>query len=285
MKVLVHSNKNKDKDFIQTKEIINYLNSKQIEVVVSEEMFEDFNDSNITIFNPEETDQIKFVLVLGGDGSFLRAARQYYKYHLPFLGLNLGRVGYLTECDMNNAYEMIDMVLNKQYKIKEMALLDVQIISEQGFKKYVGFNEVLIHRGAYLKMMKLNVKVKDRFLDAFYADGVIVSTTMGSSAYNLSAGGPFILDNAKCFAITTICSQSGLVPPVIVNDEDLIEITAQTKHDQKYVVVVDGKHQVEVKNGTSVFISKSNETLPLITFNNESKRVNHITKAFNGYIY
>ena len=285
MKVLIHSNKNKDQDFLKTKEIINYLKSKQIEVVVSEEMFEDFNDSNITIFNPEETDQIKFVLVLGGDGSFLRAARQYYKYHLPFLGLNLGRVGYLTECDMNNAYEMIDMVLNKQYKIKEMALLDVQIISEQGFKKYVGFNEVLIHRGAYLKMMKLNVKVKDRFLDAFYADGVIVSTTMGSSAYNLSAGGPFILDNAKCFAITTICSQSGLVPPVIVNDEDLIEITAQTKHDQKYVVVVDGKHQVEVKNGTSVFISKSNETLPLITFNNESKRVNHITKAFNGYIY
>ena len=119
MKVLVHSNKNKDKEFIQTKEIINYLKSKQIEVVVSEEMFEDFNDSNITIFNPEETDQIKFVLVLGGDGSFLRAARQYYKYHLPFLGLNLGRVGYLTECDMNNAYEMIDMVLNKQYKIKD----------------------------------------------------------------------------------------------------------------------------------------------------------------------
>ena len=166
-----------------------------------------------------------------------------------------------------------------------MALLDVQIISEQGFKKYVAFNEVLIHRGAYLKMMKIDVKIKDRFLDAFYADGVIVSTTMGSSAYNLSAGGPFILDNAKCFAITTICPQSGIVPPVIVNDEDLIEVTAQTKHDQKYQVVVDGKHLVEVKNGTSVFISKSNESLSLITFNNESKRVNHITKAFNGYIY
>lgn len=285
MKVLIHSNKNKDNDFLKTKEIINYLISKDIEVVISEEMLEDFTDSNISCFDPEETDQIKFVLVLGGDGSFLRAARQYYKYHFPFLGLNLGRVGYLTECDMSNAYEMIDMVINKQYKIKEMSLLDVQIISEQGFKKYVGFNEVLIHRGAYLKMMKLNVKVKDKFLDAFYADGVIVSTTMGSSAYNLSAGGPFILDNAKCFALTTICPQSGIVPSVIVNDDDLIEITAQTKHDYKYVVVVDGKHQVEVKNGTSVFISKSNETLSLITFNTESKRVNHITKAFNGYIY
>lgn len=285
MKVLIHSNKNKDNDFLKTKEIINYLISKEIEVVVSEEMYEDFKDTNISCFNHEEIDQIKFVLVLGGDGSFLRAARQYYKYHFPFLGLNLGRVGYLTECDMSNAYEMIDKVINKQYKVKEMALLDVQVISEQGFKKYVAFNEVLIHRGSYLKMMKLDVKVKDKFLDAFYADGVIVSTTMGSSAYNLSAGGPFMLDNAKCFAITTICPQSGIVPPVIVNDEDLIEINAQTKHDQKYQVVIDGKHLVEVKNGTSVFISKSNETLPVIAFNNESKRVNHITKAFNGYIY
>ncbi len=284
MKVLLHSNKNKDKDFEKTKEIAQYLISKNIEVIVSEEMYEDFNNLNILSFTEEEALNINFVIVLGGDGSFLRSAKLYYKYHFPFLGLNLGRVGYLTEGDMSNAYQIIDKVLNKQYSIKEMSLLDVQIISNQGFKKYVGFNEVLIHRGSYLKMMKINVKVKELYLDAFYADGVLVSTTMGSSAYNLSAGGPLLLDNAKCFAITAICSQSGIVPPVVVNDEDLIEITASTKHDQKYVIVIDGKTQVDVSNGTSVFISKSNEQLQLITFGNETKHINHITKSFNGYI-
>ena len=284
MKVLLHSNRNKDKDFEKTIDIIKYLLSKDVEVVVAKEMYEDFKDLDVIYFNEEEIKDIAFLIVLGGDGSFLRAAHIYYKYHFPFLGLNLGRVGYLTQSDVSNAYQIIDKVLDKQYTKKEMALLDVQIISDQGFKKLVAFNEVLIHRGQYLKMMKINVKVKEQFLDEFYADGVLVSTCMGSSAYNLSAGGPLLLDNAKCFAITSICSQSGLMPPVVVNDEDLIEIAATTKHDQKYQIVIDGKTQIEGNNSTNVFISKSKDTLQLISVNIENKKIDHIRKAFNGYI-
>lgn len=284
MKVLIYSNKNKDKDFLKTKEIINYLISKEVEVVVSEEMSVDFEDLNISIFNKEETEQIKFILVLGGDGTFLAAAHKYYEYHIPYLGLNLGRVGYLTECNMNDCYQIIDKVLDNRYKINPKSLLEVKIVSEQGYEKMVAFNEVLIHRGHYIKMVKIDMKIKDQFMDSFYADGVLVSTSMGSSAYNLSAGGPLLLENVNCFVITAICSQSGIMPSVVFDAEDQVEITSYTKDEQKYLVVVDGKDQIEVPSGTKVFVRKASEVLQVISTEIENKKINHITKAFNGYI-
>ena len=284
MKILLYSNINKDKEFLNTKEIAKYLLSKNVEVIISEEMKDYFDELEVSLFDKTTAKNIDLLIVLGGDGTFLSASHKYYKYHIPYLGLNLGRVGYLTECDMNECYKIIDKDLSNQYKVKTKTILEVQVVSDQGYEKMVAFNEVLVHRGSYMKMLKIDMKVHEQFMDQFYADGVLVSTSMGSSAYNLSAGGPLLLDNVNCFVITSICSQSGIMPSVVISDEDQVEIAAYTKEDYKYVVIVDGKGQVEVSNGTKVFIRKSTEELRILSTESENKRINHITKAFNGYI-
>lgn len=283
MKILLYSNIAKDNLFIKTKEITNYLISKNVDVVVDKEMYSYFYGLNVNQFNPMITD-INLLIVLGGDGTFLSAAHTYYQYHIPYLGLNLGRVGYLTECDMESCYQIIDKVLTNNYKVNIKSLLEVKIVNENGFQKMIAFNETLVHRGNYMKMLKIDMKVQEQFMDTFYADGVLVSTSMGSSAYNLSAGGPLLLDNVRGFVITAICSQSGIMPSVVIDDEDQVEICAYTKEEQKYVVVVDGKSQIEVTNGTKIFINKSNETIQIVSTDIENRKINHITKAFNGYI-
>lgn len=283
MKILLYSNIAKDSLFINTKEIANYLISKDVDVVVDKEMYSYFDGINVIPFSPAIVD-INLLIVLGGDGTFLSAAHNYYKYHIPYLGLNLGRVGYLTECDITSCYQIIDKVLSNNYKVNTKSLLEVKIVNEDGFQKMVAFNEALVHRGNYMKMLKIDMKVQEQFMDTFYADGVLISTSMGSSAYNLSAGGPLLLENVKGFVITAICSQSGIMPSVVIDDEDQVEISAYTKDEKKYVVIVDGKNQIEVTNGTKIFINKSNEVIQIVSTDLKNKKINHITKAFNGYI-
>lgn len=284
MRILLYTNKTIDTNYEITREIANYLVEKNVEIVISKEMEVFFSDINYKIFEPEMSEKINLLIVLGGDGTFLSAAHDYYKYNIPYLGLNLGRVGYLTECDRQNCYNIIDKVLDNRFKVESKPLLSIKVVSEKGYEKMIGFNEVMVHRGSYMKMLKIDMKVKEQFMDTFYADGVLVSTSMGSSAYNLSAGGPLILDNVNCFVITSICSQSGIMPSVVFNADDQVEIAAFTKEEGNYVVVVDGRDQLEVANGTKVFVKKSSEVLHIVSTETENKTINHITKAFNGYI-
>lgn len=284
MKVLLYSNKNIDANYEKTKTFLSYLLDKNVEVVVPKEDLDSFLDFNVLPFDEETSNTIDILIVLGGDGTFLSAANEYYKYNIPYLGLNIGRVGYLTEGNMDGSYKIIDKVLNNRYKVESRPLLSVKVISEKGYNQMIAFNEVMVHRGQYMKMLKIDMKVKEQFMDAFYADGVLVSTSMGSSAYNLSAGGPLLLENVNCFVITAICSQSGIMPSVVFNADDHVEISAFTKEEGKYVVVVDGREQIEVTNGTKIFVKKSSETLNIVSTEIENKSINHITKAFNGYI-
>lgn len=284
MRILLYTNKTIDINYEITKEIANYLIDKDVDIVITKEMEDFFNDLNHEVFEPEMREKINLLIVLGGDGTFLSAAHEFYKYHIPYLGLNLGRVGYLSECDRQNCYNIIDKVLDNRFRVESKPLLSIKVVSDKGYEKMIGFNEVMVHRGSYMKMLKIDMKVKEQFMDTFYADGVLVSTSMGSSAYNLSAGGPLLLDNANCFVITSICSQSGIMPSVVINADDQVEISAYTKEEGKYVVVVDGRDQLEVTNGTKVFVKKSSEILHMVSTETENKTINHITKAFNGYI-
>ena len=112
MKVLLYSNKNIDANYEKTKTFLSYLLDKNVEVVVPKEDLDSFLDFNVLPFDEETSNTIDILIVLGGDGTFLSAANEYYKYHIPYLGLNIGRVGYLTEGNMDGSYKIIDKVSN-----------------------------------------------------------------------------------------------------------------------------------------------------------------------------
>lgn len=283
MKVLLYSNNKIDPNYDFTKQIALYLQNNNEEVVILKEMESFFTDINFITFEPEMSEKIKLLFVIGDDGTFLSAAHDFYKYNIPYLMLNNEKNEALEENNINNCYKIIDKVLDNRFKVESKPILSVKVVSDKGYEKILGFNEVLVHRGQYIKKLKIDMKIENHFKDSFLADGVLVSTNMGSSAYNLSAGGPLLLNNANCFVITSICTQSGIIPSIVYNADDQVEITAFAKDEKKYVVVVDGRDQIDAANGTKVFVKKSSEVLHIVTTETENKTINHITKSFNGY--
>ena len=139
MKILLYANKNIDNNYVITKEIANYLVEKNAEIVISKEMEPFFSEFNYIVFEPEISEKINLLIVLGGDGTFLSAAHDFYKYHIPYLGLNLGRVGYLTEGDRQNCYNIIDKVLENRFKVESKPLLSIKVVSDKGYENMIGF--------------------------------------------------------------------------------------------------------------------------------------------------
>lgn len=282
MKVLICSNLGKDKDFNKTKEIIDYLNNKNCDVVVAENMINSF--PSYQVFNENIAKEIDVMIILGGDGTFLSAAHRYYQYQIPCIGINLGRVGYLTECDVCDSMDVLDKIVNKEYDVKKKRLLQVKFFNNGRMRKVTAFNEIVIHRGASQKMIKLNIKIDDYYMNSFYADGLLIATSLGSSAYNLSARGPLVLGNAPCFVITPICPQSGIMPSFVVADTDYSEINVLCKNREDYSLSIDGKGQYLMPSGSTIYVTKSQAALLVINVKGKSKKLDHINKMFSGYI-
>ena len=282
MKILICSNLGKDKAFNKSKEIIDYLNTKKCDIVVADNMIDSF--PSYQVFSENIAKEIDVMIILGGDGTFLSAAHRYYQFQIPCIGINLGRVGYLTECDVCDSMDVLDKIINKEYDIKKKRLLQVKFFNNGRMRKVTAFNEIVIHRGASQKMIKLNIKIDDYYMNSFYADGLLIATSLGSSAYNLSARGPLVLGNAPCFVITPICPQSGIMPSFVVADTDYSEINVLCKNREDYSLSIDGKGQYLMPSGSTIYVTKAQASLLVINVKGKSKKIENINKMFSGYI-
>ncbi len=283
MNILIYINKNKDHNFFRTKEIINYLSNNQVNVYLLEELINDFSGYKVYPFTNALANLLDCILILGGDGTFLTAVHNFSDYEIPCIGINFGRVGYLTSADKKNYQKLLDSLINKQYEVIERTLIDIEYSLNNERKHNTVFNEVVLHRGMSMKMIKLQVEVNHDWNHSFYADGMLVATSMGSSAYNLSAGGPLLLPQASCFAITSICSQSAIMPSIVVSDNDIIKVTVES-YNKEYLLTIDGKNQLLLNTEEEVIITKSQKTLKLINIKNNENNENHILKVFSGYM-
>lgn len=279
--VLVLVNPAKDEDLLITKEIIAYLKQKNCDVYIEDilncKLME--KEFNINTF-------IDFAVVLGGDGTLLNKLHKYIECDFPFFGINLGRVGCLTEASKEDFREKINCILNGKFYIEIRNALECKIL-KQG-KEYfngVAFNEVCIDRAILYKMLKINLYVNKRNKTSFYADGVIVATSTGSSAYNLSCGGPLLIPSAKNFVITPISPQLKCITSLIVNDTDeiSIDISEQTRrqfyHDAKPIVVIDGKSMIEIDEESKIILKKRKKDFKIIKVNYESSLFEPTFKA------
>ncbi len=282
-KILITTNIHKDESLEKTKNVITFLQEKGCMIYVPSSMYSRLHSMNVYEFHDEK---MFCCIVLGGDGTFLSTVHQYATYHFPFVGINLGRVGYLSEVTDEHTLEFLNDLLNEKYDIQEKSFIEVSYFDEnqQQQTKYA-FNEVVLHRGLFPKMLKMEVQMKEGWQHSFYADGLLVATTMGSSAYNLSAGGPLLLPQAKCFVMTAICSQFGIMPSIVTSDEDAISISFQeTSSKPKVLITIDGEEQCFLDVSKTIEIKKAKETLYIINMKNHQIRENHITKMFNGYM-
>jgi NAD+ kinase len=183
--------------------------------------------------------------VLGGDGAILRAARQMGYQQVPVLGINLGKLGFLADLDPEEACTLLPRIVRKEYRVTQHLMFECVVESPDGTQTLLGLNDVVVHTGPPFHLMEIDLLIDDELVSSFSGDGLILSTPIGSTAHNLSAGGPILHQEARAFVVTPIC-------PHILANRSLVD-----RADKRYAV--------HVRRGTdgSTLIVDGQELLPV----------------------
>ncbi len=213
------------------------------------------------------------IISVGGDGTFLRAARYSFKRQIPVMGINVGNLGFLTEVSLKDYNTAIDDLLRGSYKIEERMLLEMVI---QRGKRVIGddngaftaLNEFTLTRDMASKIIDLEVIVNGLGIISFRADGIIIATPTGSTAYSLSAGGPIVEPMNESMIITPICAHSLFARSMVISPRNNLEIKLKSKNKNDILSVDGTKKDIFLHGGDILKINKSELKLKLITFNN-----------------
>ncbi|MFZ7112661.1 MAG: NAD(+)/NADH kinase [Desulfatiglandales bacterium] len=241
-----------------------YLKEKGIDVFL-----ESMNTKTTAGICTEEVSSIPrdvgWVVVLGGDGTLLGAARRVGKYGVPILGVNLGSLGFLTEIPLNRLYPAIDMMLDNALEVESRLMLETRVLRRgRDMGRFLVLNDVVINKGALSRILELDVHINDQFLTTFRADGLIVSTPTGSTAYNLSAGGPILYPTLSNLILTPICPFTLTNRPIILPDSDAVHISMRKASEEKVSLTFDGQMGFDLLYGDRVMIYKSEKRIKLI---------------------
>ncbi len=217
---------------------------------------------------PKDTEGI---IVLGGDGTLIHAARDLAGIDLPLLGVNLGHTGFLCEVDRESTFEAIDRLLTDDFNIEKRMRLSGSIsYFEKGKKNGEGLealNDIVIHRIGILQMVNLIVYVNGEFLQSFNGDGVIISSPTGSTAYNLSAGGPIVEPTASAILITPISAHNVTARSIVLSDETRVTIeigSRRYENDERVMVSFDGDRHQMLSVGDSITVTRSRHDARII---------------------
>ncbi len=243
--------------------LVKWLRERGVEVFLDEEtaLFAGI-DSN---YKKSEIPYVSDVIVvIGGDGTFLSVARLVYGNDVPVLGVNLGRLGFLTEVTLDELYDVMDMVLKGDYVVDERAMLEAFIFRHgEKIAEYRVLNDVVINKGTLARIIELEAKVDGRFLTLYRADGLIISTPTGSTAYSLAAGGPILYPSIPSFILTPICPFTLSQRPIVIPDNSEIEVTLNTENEDVFVTL-DGQVGFALKVRDTVKVRKAKKSIKII---------------------
>ena len=208
-------------------------------------------------------DNLNFVVVLGGDGSFLKAISEFEHLNVPFVGINTGRLGFLADISPDEVASAIDAMAANQFIVEKRPLLALQPkISE--IKHPFALNEITVHKCDSSSMIVIHTYIDDKYLASYWADGLIIATPTGSTAYSMSAGGPILSPASQNIIITPIASHNLTVRPLVIPDYSTIRITVESR-EQNYMLSLDST-SVVLSNPSEITISKAERSVSLIKF-------------------
>ncbi|MEG0711681.1 MAG: NAD(+)/NADH kinase, partial [Niameybacter sp.] len=215
----------KDKDLETTKRVVTWLLNNEIEVYIAYHIGSLLDESLHLVEEEVIYKECEAIIAIGGDGTILSVAQKACLYDLPIMGINLGRLGFLADVETSEVQELLPKLIQNQYIIDERMMLMVKVIEPSGeAHKFQALNDIYVARGSSSRISEFEIKVNDQFLDIYPADGIIFATPTGSTAYNLSAGGPIVSPSTHQIMITPICPHSIYSRAVIVADTDHIDI-------------------------------------------------------------
>ncbi len=209
------------------------------------------------------------IITIGGDGTIIRYAKRAAVDNKPILGINAGRMGYLANVEQNEL-DLISKLKTNEFSIEERMMLSVEIY-ENGklINKFDALNDAVITSGFISRIIDINVSVGKDIIN-YLADGLIVSTPTGSTAYSMSAGGPIIDPACECVCITPICSHSLSAKPILLGSDKRITLKSFSKKRAEIYLTIDGRKVANVKPFTEIIVTKSKNTVKLIRLNDRS---------------
>ena len=205
--------------------------------------------------------QCDALVTLGGDGTLISAVRRSFDYNIPIFGIYAGNLGFLADVSMDELDEFVQNLACGNYRIDERSVLEATTIKDGQEIKMHAFNDIVFTRPSISNMIHVETLVDKKAFNTYYGDGVIVSTPTGSTAYNLSAGGPVLFPLTKVFTLTPICPHSLTQRPVVLPGEFSIEMKTS---DAKALIIVDGQDMHEFEQGDSLHIKLSENYAKLI---------------------
>ena len=196
------------------------------------------------------------LLVLGGDGTLLSAARAINEHQIPILGVNMGSMGFLTEFTLDELYPALEAIRAGEYEVEDRIMLTVELIRRRRVvSRYTALNDCVINNGALARMTDLDVAVDEQHVTNFKADGLIVATPTGSTAYSLSAGGPIVQPSLGAIILTPICPHILTNRPLVLRDSVALRVDLRNGSD--VMLTVDGQVGAPMKPGDSILLRKS----------------------------
>lgn len=268
---LIITNTEKDRDLSLTRRIESYIHEagKQATLFRISSILERTTPQDI----PED---IECAIVLGGDGTIIKTANDLITYDIPILGVNLGTIGFLAEIEEHHIAEALDCLFQDDYHVESRLMISGEVKYSNSdtinTTENAGnaLNDIVITRKGLSRIISLRIYVNDQLVDNFRGDGVIISTPTGSTAYNLSAGGPIVISQANVMVITPICPHSLSPRSLVVSAEDTVKVVvgkSKKTQDAEAIASFDGNKEIELGTDDVIYIKKAQYDTKLIQLN------------------
>jgi NAD+ kinase len=244
--------------------LVQWLRERQIEVFTDKETAALLESAEKAMTRNEMPGQVDLLVVLGGDGTLLAAARALNRKPVPILAVNLGGLGFLTVITKEELYPTLELVLAGNFKTERRVQIEGELVrADEVISSFLALNDVVLNKGAIARILDFDVLVNGRFISTFKSDGLIVSTPTGSTAYSLAAGGPIVTPAVEAFVITPICAHTLTNRPLVLPDSVQIEVVVKSQREVAYLTV-DGQVGLATHSEDTVRLRKASSSVELI---------------------
>ena len=246
------------------KNLVTYLNKRSVNIMIDEYGAEILGIKGYSF--TEITKNIDLAIVVGGDGTLLQAGRNLSEHNIPILGINLGRLGFLVDISPNEMTSILDQVLENEYHREKRILLEAYIYhGETLLASHIALNDVVIHVRNEVRMIEFTTHINKAFVNTQRADGIVIATPTGSTAYSLSSGGPILHPGLNAMILVPICPHTLSHRPIVVPSADNIEVNlCNDPRNSDARVSFDGQSHVDISPGEHVMIKQKEQKLCLI---------------------
>ena len=245
-------------------DLIDWLSSQKVESILNPKTAQLFDTPVSQAADEELPKQVDMIIVLGGDGTLLSVARLIKGKKIPLLGVNLGGLGFLTEVSLSELYPTLKRIFKHDYSLDPRITLSSTLYRQgKRIARHTVLNDMVINKSALARIIDLEVLIDNQFVALFKADGLIISTPTGSTAYNLAAGGPIIFPNMNALVLTPICPHSLSNRAIVISDEAKVEVILKTKNEDVFLTL-DGQVGFALQPEDRVVVKRSKNKIYLI---------------------